>query len=517
MILTNISGKRRMKNFIIVTMIIFSCLIIRIGWLQFVQGSELQSMAYAQQTLDRNINPKRGTIYDSTGENVLAISSTVETVTVNPLNIKKEDKEKVAKALSEIFELDYETVFKKVSKYSSIETIIKRQEKEKTDELRRWMNDNNISIGINIDEDTKRYYPNNNLASTIIGFCGSDNQGLDGIEAVFDEELKGEMGKIKKITDARGGDIKEESEDYIPAVDGKDLILSIDMTIQGIAEKYLKQACIDNKCTDGGNLIIMNPKTGDVLAMATYPDYNLNEPYAAYTDELEQIWDSISSTERTKYLQQVWRNRAIADTYEPGSTFKLITSSAALEEGITDTDNKGEFTCTGSIEVSGVRIRCWRYYRPHGSESLREALMNSCNPVFIGLGQKLGVEKYYSYLEKFGLLNRTGIDLPGEAKGIFLAKEKMGPVELATVSFGQRFEITPLNLVTAVSAIANGGDLMKPRIVKQMINRETGEVENIEPVKVSTVISKETSEKVLSMMESVVSERNRKKCKSRRL
>ena len=478
-----------------------------------MDGSRLKELAYMQQTLDRSINPKRGTIYDTTGKNVLAISSTVETVTVNPGNIAKEDKEKVAKKLSELFELDYETVLKKVTKRSSIETIVKQVEKEKTDELRMWMEENGILTGINIDEDTKRYYPNSTLASQIIGFCGSDNQGLDGIEAKYDDELKGEKGSIQRHTDAKGGEIGDEGENYVPAVDGNDLVLTIDLNIQSIVEKYLEEACIDNECTDGGNVIVMNPQNGDILAMATYPSYNLNEPFEPYTDELKQNWDSMQQQDKTTALQAVWRNKAIADTYEPGSVFKLITASAALEEGITDTDNEGEFSCTGGIEVAGVRIKCWRYYRPHGSESLRQALMNSCNPVFIGLGQKLGVDTYYSYLEKFKLLEITGIDLPGEAGSIFLAKDKVGPVELATISFGQRFEITPIQLVTAVSAIANGGTSVKPRVVKKIINSETNEITDVPVEKDETVISKETSEKVLSMMESVVSEGTGKNAK----
>ena len=443
----------------------------------------------------------------------MAISSTVETVTVNPGNITKENKEKVAKKLSELFELDYETVLKKVTKRSSIETIVKQVEKEKTDELRKWMEENEILTGINIDEDTKRYYPNSDLASQIIGFCGSDNQGLDGIEAKYDNELKGEKGSIQRHTDAKGGEIGEEGENYVSAVDGNDLVLTIDLNIQSIVEKYLEEACIDNECTDGGNVIVMNPQNGDILAMATYPSYNLNEPYEPYTDELKQNWEGMSQVDKTTALQAVWRNKAIADTYEPGSVFKLITASASLEEKITDTDNEGEFSCNGGIEVAGVRIKCWRYYRPHGSESLRQALMNSCNPVFIGLGQKLGVETYYNYLEKFGLLQKTGIDLPGEAGSIFLAENKVGPVELATISFGQRFEITPIQLVTAVSAIANGGTSVKPRVVKQIINSKTNEITDIPVEKDETVISKETSEKVLSMMESVVSEGTGKNAK----
>ena len=514
MAMTKLSSKKKMRTTLFVTFLILMCLLVRIGYIQLIQGEELATLAYQQQTLDRNINPRRGTIYDATGDNILAVSSTVETVTVNPGNIAKEDKEKVAKKLSELFELDYEKTLKKVTKRSSIETIIKKVEKEKTDELRIWMEENNITSGINIDEDTKRYYPYNTLASQIIGFCGSDNQGLDGIEAKYDEQLKGKQGAIQRHTDARGKEIGTEGENYVSAIDGNDLVLTIDVTVQSIVEKYLKEACIDNVCTDGGNVIVMNPQNGDILAMATYPNYNLNSPYEAYTDELKGIWDSIEQAEKTKNLQAVWRNKAIADTYEPGSVFKLITASATIEEGIvTDIDKEGEFTCTGGIEVAGVRIKCWRYYRPHGAESLRLALMNSCNPVFIGLGQKMGVTKYYEYLEKFKLLQKTGIDLPGEAGSIFLAKEKAGPVELATISFGQRFEITPIQLVTAVSAIANGGTSVQPRVVKEIIDSQTKEITEV-PVKTNgTVISKETSEKVLSMMESVVSEGTGKNAK----
>ena len=503
---SDMSRKRRLKVCIILVIVLAILFIMRIAWIQFIDGDKLKQMALEQQSLDREINPRRGTIYDATGKNVLAISSTVNTITVNPNNISKENKEKVAEALSNIFELDYEKVLKKVKKNSSIETIAKRVDKEKADELRIWMTDNNIEIGINIDEDTKRYYPYNSLASQVIGFCGSDNQGLDGIEAIYEEELQGKKGRITKVTDANGGEIENEGENYIPATDGNNLVLSIDATIQGIAEKYLKEACIDNKCTDGGNIIVMNPKTGDILAMAGYPDYNLNEPYDTIIEDLKPNWDNMSETEQIKEMQKVWRNKAVADTYEPGSTFKLVTASAALEEGITTTDKEGEFCCTGGITVAGVRISCWRYYNPHGSESLREALKNSCNPVFIGLGQEIGVSKYYDYLEKFGLLRRTGIDLPGEAGSIFLKEEKVGPVELATISFGQRFEITPIQMITAVSTIANKGVYVKPRIVKQIINSETGEVEDLPIEEKDRVISKETAEGILSMMETVVAE-----------
>ena len=502
----DISRRKRMKIWLVLVVVVSLAFIARIAWLQFVKGDELKQMAFEQQSIDRAVNPRRGTIYDATGKTVLAISSTVNTITVNPNNISKSDKEKVAEAFANIFDLDYDTVLKKLNRNTSIETIIRRVEKEKTDELRIWMEDNGIEIGINIDEDTKRFYPYNTLASQVIGFCGSDNQGLDGIEAIYEEELQGEKGRITKVTDANGGEIEGEGEDYISAIDGNDLVLSIDATIQGIAEKYLKEACIDNKCTDGGNIIIMNPKTGDILAMAGYPDYNLNEPYETTIDELKETWDSLSETEQVQEMQKLWRNKAVADTYEPGSTFKLITASAALEEGITTTDKEGEFCCTGGITIAGVRISCWRYYNPHGSESLREALMNSCNPVFIGLGQEIGVSKYYDYLEKFGLLKKTGIDLPGEAGSIFLKEDKVGPVELATISFGQRFEITPIQMITAVSTIANKGTYVKPRIVKQIIDSQTGEVTDIPVEQTEGVLSKETAEGVLSMMGTVVAE-----------
>ena len=508
----SLSSKKKLRNALFVVIIVISLLLTRLGYIQFVWGAELNQKAASQQSQSRTITAKRGTIYDSTEKYVLAVSSSVEVVTVNPTNIAKEDKETVAKALSEIFELEYEDVLKKVSKKSSIETIAKKVDKSKTDELRNWMEQTGIKNGINIDEDTKRYYPYGDLAAQVIGFCGSDNQGLDGIEAEYDKELKGTNGKIERETNAAGESLG--GEEYISAIDGNSLVLTIDMTIQSIVEKYLEEACIDNECTDGGSIIAMDPRNGDILAMATYPAYDLNSPFEPHTDEQKAEWETLDSTGRTTALQQMWRNKAISDTYEPGSVFKTITASAALEEGIVrNIDQEGQFSCTGGIEVAGVRIKCWRYYRPHGSESLRMALMNSCNPVFIGLGQKIGVTKYYEYLRKFGLFNKTGIDLPGEANSIFIKEEKAGPVELATISFGQRFEITPLQMITAVSSIANDGIYIKPRIVKSIINSQTGEKTEMPVETGEQIVSKENAEKVLSMMNSVVSEGTGKNAK----
>ena len=508
----SLSSKKKLRNLLFISFCIVILLSTRIGYIQFIWGPELSNMASSQQSQSRNITAKRGTIYDTTGKYALAVSSSVETVNVNPTLIPSEQKEKVARALCEIFELDYETVLKKVSKRSSIETIIKKVDKEKTDKLRTWISENGITTGINIDEDSKRFYPYNDLAAQVIGFCGSDNQGLDGIEAKYDNELKGSNGKIQRQTNAAGESLG--GEEYIPAIDGNNLFLTIDMTIQSIVEKYLEEACIDNKCTDGGSIIAMDPRNGDILAMATYPSYNLNTPYEPSTDELKSVWSTLSQKDKTTILQGMWRNKSISDTYEPGSVFKTVTASAALEEKlVTDIDTPGQFCCTGGIEVAGTRIKCWRYYRPHGSESLREALMNSCNPVFIGLGQKIGVTKYYEYLQKFGLFSKTGINLPGEANSIFIKENKAGPVELATISFGQRFEITPLQMITAVSTIANDGVYIKPRIVRSIQNSKTGEINEMPIEKGEQVISKENAQKVLSMMNSVVSEGTGKNAK----
>lgn len=508
----SLSNKKKMKNALFIVFIIFILFTVRLAYIQFVWGKELSEKALDQQAQSRSITAKRGTLYDSTGKYILAESSSVESVSINPTNISVGNKDKVAKALSDIFELDYEKISKKVHKRSSIESIIKKVDKSKADELRNWIETNRITTGINIDEDSKRYYPYGDLASQVIGFCGSDNQGLDGVEAKYDDELKGKNGRINRQTNAAGVSLGDE--DYVAATNGNNLFLTIDMTIQSIVEKYLEEACLDNVCTDGGSIIAMDPRNGDILAMANYPGYNLNTPYEPYTDELKANWASLDAKEKTIALQGMWRNKAISDTYEPGSVFKTVTASAALEEGlVTNIDQQGQFCCTGSIEVSGTRIKCWRYYRPHGPESLRLALMNSCNPVFIGLGQKIGVTKYYEYLRKFGLFSKTGIRLPGEANSIFVKEEKAGPVELATISFGQRFEITPLQMITAVSSIANKGVYIKPRIVKSIQNSVTGEITEMPVETGEQIISKENAEKVLSMMNSVVSEGTGKNAK----
>ena len=305
--------------------------------------------AQNQQSASRSIGSRRGTIYDSSGKNILAISSTVYTVTVNPLKIDSSKKEALAQKMTEIFELDYEKTLKKLNKTSGVENIAKRQDKEKTDKLRIWMQEQNLYNGINIDEDTKRYYPYSTLATHILGFCGSDNQGLEGIEAKYDDILKGNSGKINSLTDAHGRSFGDEGEKLEEPEMGQSLVLSIDVNIQSIVQKYLEEACIDNNCTDGGSIIAMNPQNGDILALANYPWYNSNEPYKINNSELESIWDSMEQGQKSNALMAMWRNKAIADTYEPGSTFKLLTASASVEEGIAEPDKKGAFSCFKNI------------------------------------------------------------------------------------------------------------------------------------------------------------------------
>lgn len=502
-----------------VTMLIFFALlillIIRLGFLQFVQGADLKEQMYNQLITSRLVAPHRGTIYDANGK-TLAVSAPVDTITINPksivaLNVGKIDegatkalKEKVAKAFSDIFELDYEATLKKVSSENSYETIIRKVDKDKVDTLKTWMEEEQCSSGINIEEDTKRSYPYENLASSLIGFCGNDNQGLYGLELYWDNILTGTPGKVVTSQDAFQDFIPDENQTYIPAENGYDLTLTIDANIQAIVEKYLKQACIENGCERGGNVIAMDPKTGDILAMATYPDYNLNTPFEMPSYLTEKEWKKMSSEKQTQTLYSVYRNRAVSDTYEPGSVFKTITAAIALEEDKASVDKAKVYYCNRSYTVSGIGIKC-AHNTKHGYQSLREALAHSCNGAFIQVGQKVGANTLYKYYDAFGFFQKTGIETAEEnGSPIFWNVNNVGPIELATMSFGQRFKITPLQMITAVSAVANNGTLMKPRIVKEMKNTDNGAVTTIDPVQVRQVISKETAEEVLSMMETVV-------------
>lgn len=512
----NFIQSKKLRVTLIVTILIFTLLVVRIGFLQFIQGSYLKEQAYKQQTINQIISPKRGNIYDSTGK-PLAISAQVDTITINPAKIvgKTDEatnqlKEKVAKGLSEIFALDYNETLEKVKSNSQVETIAKKVDQTKVEALQKWMKDNDVAVGINIDEDTKRYYPHNNLASQLIGFCGNDNQGLSGIEFTWDSILTGTPGKIVSSKGSNQQEIPDSEEKYISAENGSDLTLSLDIKVQTIVEKHLKKAVDENNCKKGGNVIVMNPKTGDILAMASYPDYNLNEPYTP-NETLAKTYDSLSTEEKNEALYKMWANKSVAETYEPGSVFKVITSAVALEENITTTDKEGDFTCIGyetfedSSSSKPLKISCWAP-SPHGSQTLRRALCNSCNPAFMQLGKRIGASTLYKYYDAFGLFESTHSGLYGEQSSIFQKLENVGPVELATMSFGQRLNITPLQMITAISAIANDGILLQPRIVKQYTNTETGAITEVPVTKVRQVVSSQTAKQVRSLMESVVTD-----------
>ena len=500
-----------LKWFAIVFFILILLLIIRLFYLQFIDGGTLKERAYKQITANRVLSPQRGTIYDSTGK-ALAVSTKVDTISINPSLIivkgKQEEtnalKEKVAKALSDIFELDYNEVLVKVTSTNSVETIAKKVDSEKVDTLKKWMKDNEFSSGINIDEDTKRTYPYNNLASNLIGFCGSDNNGLSGLEYYWDSTLTGTPGRVTTAIDAAQDSIPDEDEKYIAAENGSNITLSIDANIQSIVEKYMKQAVEENNCKNGGSMILMDPSTGDILAMATYPDYNLNTPFEP-NDALLATWDTLSSEEKTNSLYKMYSNKVVNETFEPGSVFKPIIASIGLEENIVQTDTAGDFYCNGSQKVADISINCANR-SGHGSQSLRNALENSCNPALIQLGSRIGVSTMYKYFQAFGLFDKTGIATAGESSSQFHSESSVGPTELATMSFGQRFTITPLQMITAACAIANDGVLVKPRIVTKIENPDTGVVTNIDVQEIRKVVSSETAAKVRNMMESVVTD-----------
>ena len=496
----NIESKKRTTILLTIFALVILMLFGRMFYWQVIKATDLQKKAYTQQTKSRVISPKRGTIYDRNGE-VLARSISVETVSVTPKNIK--DKETAAKGLSEILELDYESVLTKVNKNTSEEIIAKKLDKEVTDKVRVWISENKIK-GINIYEDTKRYYPKGAFLSHVLGFCGTDNQGLEGLEAKYESVLKGVAGQLTIGTDATGAELPLNDERYIPPEDGLNLVLTIDEVIQHKAEKYLEQALVDNSPVEYGTCIIMNPQNGDILAMAVAPDYDPNDPFTINDDTLAANWSEMSASERSKALQEMWKNRAISDTYEPGSVFKTITSAIAIEEKYVNNVDTVQFNCTGSLKIEGWEIKCWRSYNPHGTQSLRKGLMNSCNPVFMSVALKIGKQDFYKYLDAFGISQKTGVDMIGETSGIIHNINDVTDSTLATASFGQGFTLTPLNMLNAICAIANDGKLMQPRIVKEIVDNNGNVVQSNEPKIVKQVVSAETSEMVLDMMQSVV-------------
>lgn len=511
----NVISSKKLKISIVTAITLLILLIIRLFYLQIIDGQHLSTLASNQQTTSETISSKRGNIYDSTGAS-LAISETVDTVSVNPTKLKSkkytdenELKQELSKKLAEIFELNYDEVLAKLNNAKSSVTIAKKEEEDKVNKLKDWIKENKISAGVNIDEDSKRYYPYSTLASQVIGACGTDNQGLSGIEYSYNSILTGTSGEIVMSKDASQSEIPNSQESFIPAKNGYNLTLTLDVKIQSIVEKHLKDAVEENACAKGGNCIIMDPKTGNILAMASYPNYDLNSPFTP-TSYYADNWDSLSAEEKNNRIYNMWNVRSVFETYEPGSVFKLITASVALEENITQTDIENDFVCNGVEQVADKPIQCWYYQAPyyskHNGQSLRQALMHSCNPSFIQLGMRIGATTLYKYFKAFGLFDKTNSGLPGESASKFHDLDKVGSVELATMSFGQRFTITPLQMITAISAIANNGNLLQPKIVKSMTNTDTGEVTNFEATKIRQVLSLQTSNQVKSMMKSVVTD-----------
>lgn len=467
----------------------------RVLYIQAFEADELQAKAYEQQTRDRLITPNRGAILD---RNMVGIAKSQTVASVSVINAQVQNKEEVSGILSGILEMDYDYVFEKVSKRVALERIKIKVDKDTADEIR------NLNLpGVVIDEDIKRIYPYSTLASQVIGFVGKDNQGIIGLEAKYDEYLKGVQGKILTETDAKGVDIKDGQQFREAPVDGNNLVLSIDVILQQYAEQTIEKV-VTAKEAKRGAIIMMNPQNGEIYAMANKPDFDLNQPFTINDDQLSFIWDSLTAEEQNVYLNQMWRNFSINDTYEPGSTFKIITSSAGLEEGVVTPSST--FTCTSSRLVGGRTIKCWRSPLSHGHETFVEGVQNSCNPVFMEVAERVGADAYYAYLQKFGFFEKTGIDLPGEAVAIMHKLENIGPVELATMSFGQSFQITPLQLLRAASAVINGGYLITPHLATKVIDQDGNIIEELIYDKGQQVISQETSDTMREILESVVSE-----------
>jgi len=498
-----LKNQKRIIVMLVCCIVLSVWLLSRLVYIQVIKSNHYTQMAYDQQTRQRAVAAKRGTIYDATGKKVLAQSVSVNVVTVVPNSIESEEKETVAKKIAEILELNKDDVLAKLTKKSSSEIIASKVDEEKSKKILQYIKDEEIS-GIRVDEDTKRVYPYGNLLSHVLGFVGTDNQGLAGIESSYDEELSGVPGKIVGSTDGKGRETPFTNEQYIAPIDGKDIVLTVDATIQSILEKYVNKVTIENDCEYSTGVVI-RPSTGEVLAMATSPGFDPNTPFTPNTDELKQKWETLSKEEKNTQLNQMWRNRTISDVAEPGSTFKIVTATSALEENVTSIDKAGEFNCTGSMKIGTWTIKCWRSPRSHGSQSLRQGIMNSCNPVFMQVSQRIGIDTYCKYLQAFNLDKKTGIDLPGEQAGIIHDPKKMTNVDLATTSFGQTISITTLHTAVNYAAIANGGYMVEPYVVKEVKSGSGNYEKTTESKVLKQIMAKSTADDILSALEDTVS------------
>ncbi len=468
----------------------------RLCYLMIVRSEHYSQMAEELHQRERTIKAARGQILDRNGT-VIATNRTVCTISV--VHNQIEDQEKVIQVLSKELGLSEETVRKKVETYSSREIIKTNVDKELGDKIRDMR-----MAGVKVDEDYKRYYPYDSLASKVLGFTGGDNQGIIGLEVEYEECLKGINGKILTMADAAGVEIENAAEDRIEPIAGNDLQISLDVNIQKYAEQAAYQV-MEKKGAKGVSVIIMNPQNGEILAMVNAPEFDLNHPFV-----LPEGQENAGEKEKQDLLNQIWRNSCINDTYEPGSTFKIITAAAGLEEGVVKLED--HFSCPGFRIVEDRKIRCHKV-GGHGSETFLQGMMNSCNPVLIDVGQRLGVDRYYKYFEQFGLKGKTGVDIPGEASTIMHKKENMKAVELATVSFGQSFQITPLQLITTVSSIINGGTRVTPHFGIQWTSADGETVHKYDYPEGERILSEETSATMRYILEQVVAEGSGKNAK----
>lgn len=480
------------KKIVSVFFICFAVFIIlagRLVYLMVFQSDYYSEQAKELHERERSIKAARGRILDANGT-VIADNKTVCTISV--IHNQIEDPDQIVEVLSRELDLSEDYVRKRVEKYSSIERIKSNVDKEKGDAIRAYK-----LAGVKVDEDYKRYYPYGELASKVLGFTGGDNQGIIGLEVKYEEYLKGQEGTILTVTDARGVEIDEAGEERVEPVPGNDLYISLDMNIQSYATQIAKQV-METKQAERVSILVMNPQNGEIMAMVDVPEFDLNNPYDL-PDEI--VVEGLSQEKQQELLNQMWRNGCISDTYEPGSTFKIITAAAGLEGKVVSVEDR--FSCPGYIMVEDRRIRCHKT-TGHGAENFLEGTMNSCNPVFITVGLRLGVENYYRYFTQFGLMEKTGVDLPGEAGTIMHKMEDMKAVELATVSFGQSFQITPMQLATTAASIVNGGNRVTPHFAVATADRQKTNMERFSyPVK-EHIVSEETSATMRMILEQVV-------------
>lgn len=488
---------------------------VRLVDIAIVNGEKYQNAALEQQLYDTLLAAPRGDIYDSS-MNLLATSSTAWTVYLTPNDIEKikDEKEKtavkntIADGLANILGIEREKIYSYTEKASYYVIVKKQVDKELTDKVRKFLDDNSdlgLSNYIGLDETTKRYYPNDNLASILLGFVGSDNQGLSGIESYYDANLTGISGRVVAAKSGKGTDLPFTYERIEDAIKGNSLVLTVDNYIQHIAEKYLEEGVRANKAQDRGACIVMNVNTGEILAMAVKGDFNPNDAFslsASDQEELNQITDETAKQALKSELQnKQWRNKAVSDTYEPGSVFKVITVSMALEENLVNLNSS--FTCNYTITIAGQQYHCHKN-GGHGTQNLMQTMVNSCNPAYIMIGQLVGTSNFSKYFEAFGFTQKTGIDLPGESSSVYHSESKMGPVELASSSFGQSFQVSPIQMITAVSAVVNGGYLVQPHVVSKIIDSENNIIKSYDTVVKRQVVSNTTSKTVRDMMSAVV-------------